>query len=199
MAETPQNIVRSWNVQTHFSGGPIVSNKLVPPDYGRIAFNYVQTWREQAAGLGDLDWGAVNYSFYIPKGVKVLSSLYLRIKLPALSGANYKAYPGLYAIKEIRILSGGQEVYTAPYLLFMADHMQSLTEHCAKEFGNTYLGREAAASASARDVMLPILLPNSAYMDRAGPSTRGHGILPCNFGDFDLEIQVTLNLSLIHI
>lgn len=192
MAENPQNIIRSWNVQTNFAGGPVTSNRLVPPKYGRIKYNYVKTWREISAGLGDLDWGSKNYSFYIPSGVRVLSAMYLRIKLPAIS-VNYKAYPGLYAIKEIRLVSGGSEVYTAPYTAFMADHMQSLTAHCAKVFGETYLGYEAVASGSARDIMCPILLPNSAYMDRAGPSTRGHGILPATFGANDLEIQVTLN------
>ena len=35
-------------------------------------------------------------------------------------------------------MSGGQQVYLAPYTMFLADHMQSLTEHCAKEFGKTY-------------------------------------------------------------
>ncbi len=179
MAENPQNIIRSWNVQSNFAGGPVTYNKLVPPKYGRIMYNYVQTWREVSNGLGDLDWGAKYYSFYMPKAVRVLGAMYLRIRLPAISGATYKPYPGLYAIKEIRILSGGHEVYTAPYTLFLADHMQSLTEHCAREFGKVYLGYEAVASGAARDIMCPILLPNSAYGDRAGPDTRGHGILPC--------------------
>ena len=110
MAENPQNIIRSWNVQTNFAGGPVTSNRLVPPKYGRIKYNYVKTWREISAGVADLDWSSKNYSFYIPSGVRVLSAMYLRIKLPAISGATYKPYPGLYAIKEIRLLSGGKEL-----------------------------------------------------------------------------------------
>ena len=129
MAENPQNIIRSWNVQTNFAGGPVTYNKLVPPPYGRIMWNYVQTWREVSAGLGDLDWGAKYFSFYLPKAVRVLGAMYLRIRLPALASGTYKQYPAIYAIKEIRLLSGGKEVYTAPYTLFLADHMQSLTEH----------------------------------------------------------------------
>ena len=193
MAENPQNIIRSWNVQTNFAGGPVTSNRLVPPKYGRIKYNYVKTWREISAGVADLDWSSKNYSFYIPSGVRVLSAMYLRIKLPAVSGATYKNYPGLYPIKEIRLVSGGSEVYTAPYTEFLADHMQSLTEQCAKTFGKAYLGHEDALSGDARDIMCPILLPNSAYMDRAGPSTRGHGILPATFGANDLEIQLTMH------
>ena len=192
MAENPQNIIRSWNVQTNFAGGPVTSNRLVPPKYGRIKYNYVKTWREISAGLGDLDWESKSYSFYIPSGVRVISAMYLRIKLPAHT-ANYKAYPALYAIKEIRLVSGGSEVYSAPYREFLVDHMQSLTQHCAEVFGKTYLGHENTPSGAARDVMCPILLPNSAYMDRAGPSTRGHGILPATFGANDLEVQITLN------
>ena len=34
MAENPQNIIRSWNVQTNFAGGPVTYNKLVPPPMG---------------------------------------------------------------------------------------------------------------------------------------------------------------------
>ena len=193
MCENPANIIRSWNVQTAFSGGPVTYNKLVPPKYGRIMYNYVQTWREVHAGLGELDWGSEYFSFYLPKAIRVLGAMYLRIQLPAISGANYKPYPGLYPIKDIRIMSGGQQVYNAPYTLFLADHMQSLTEHCAKEFGKTYLGYEAVASGDARDIMCPILLPNSAYMDRAGPSTRGHGIFPAVMENNRLEIQLTMN------
>ena len=193
MCENPQNIIRSWNVQTAFSGGPVTYNKLVPPKYGRIMYNYVQTWREVNAGLGDLDWGAEYFSFYLPKGIRILGAMYLRIQLPAISGATYKPYPGLYPIKDIRIMSGGQQVYLAPYTMFLADHMQSLTEHCAKEFGKTYLGYESAASGDARDIMCPILLPNSAYMDRAGPSTRGHGIFPAVMENNRVEIQLTLH------
>ena len=193
MAENPQNIIRSWNVQTNFAGGPVTVNKLVPPPYGRIQWNYVQTWREVSAGLGDLDWGSKYFSFYLPKAVRILGAMYLRIQLPELPSGTYKPYPALYAIKEIRLLSGGKEVYTAPYTLFLADHMQSLTEHCAKEFGKTYLGYEATPSLDARDIMCPILLPNSAYMDRAGPSTRGHGIFPAVMENNRLEIQLVMN------
>ena len=193
MCENPQNIIRSWNVQTAFSGGPVTYNKLVPPKYGRIMYNYVQTWREVSAGLGDLDWSSKYFSFYLPKGIRILGAMYLRIKLPAISGATYKPYPGLYPIKDIRIMSGGQQVYLAPYTMFLADHMQSLTEHCAKEFAKTYLGYEETPSGDARDIMCPILLPNSAYMDRAGPSTRGHGIFPAVMENNRLEIQLTMN------
>ena len=84
MCENPANIIRSWNVQTAFSGGPVTYNKLVPPKYGRIMYNFVQTWREVHAGLGDLDWSSKYFSFYLPKAIRVLGAMYLRIRLPAI-------------------------------------------------------------------------------------------------------------------
>ena len=41
--------------------------------------------------------------------------------------------------------------------------------------------------------MLPILLPNSAYLGRHGKSSRGQGIFPCVTGSNRVEIQITLN------
>ena len=189
MSENPENIIRSWNRQTNFSSAPVVFNKLVPPDYNRIATNYVQTWREEQA-KSTLNWASSAHSYYIPQG------LLYQVDLPALSGAVYKGYPGLYVIKEIRLLSGGQEVYKCDYKVFLHDHCQSMTNECVKTFGKTYLGHEDTASAAARRVMLPILLPNSAYLDRNGPSTRGHGIWPCQLGNSNrLEVQLTLNAA----
>ena len=193
MGENPENIIRSWNRQTHFNTGPVAENKLVPPDFYRIATPYVQTWREEAC-KASLDFGSTNHSYYIPEGLMVISALYLQVKLPAISGATYKDYVGIYPIRSIRLLSGGQEVYNCDYRLFLADHCEGLSNECLKIFGETYLGKEDTATGDARTVLCPILLPNSAYLDRAGPSTRGHGIWPCQLGNNNrLEIQLTMN------
>ena len=92
--ENPENIIRSWNVQSNFAAGPVVADRLVPPQYGRIRTPFVQTWREEAG-------------IYLPESLRV-------IELP-VANATYKDYPGLYAIKTIRLLSAGQEVYTCDY------------------------------------------------------------------------------------
>ena len=107
MAENPQNIIRSWNLQTSFATGPVVTDKLVPPPYGRIRTNFVQTWRTQA--LSNVDWGVQNFSIYLPESLRVVSAIYLKLEVPANGSASYKAYPGLYAIRSMRLLSGGQE------------------------------------------------------------------------------------------
>ena len=194
--ENPQNIIRSWNLQTNFQTGPVYQDKLVPPKYGRIRTNFVTTWREENC-LPCLDWSAENISVYIPESLQVLSSIYLKISLPALGGnAVYKPYPALYIIKRLRILSGGQEVYTVDNQIQMGDYMQSLTDEQVKIFGKTYLGHEDSMTGDARDVMIPVLLPNSAYLSRNGHDTRGHGVFPAQLGSEKLELQFTLNSNL---
>ena len=169
--ENPQNIITSWNLQSNFATGPVTVDKLVPPRFTRIRTNFVQTWREEAL-TSQLDWGKT-VNIYLPESLRVVSSIFLRIPLPVLGSASYKAYPGLYIIKEIRLLSAGQEVYTCRYADFLADYCASLNNQTLKNFAKTYLGTDTA-SLDARVVMLPILLPNSAYLNRNGHDTRGH-------------------------
>ena len=187
--ENPENIIRSWNVQSNFAAGPVVADRLVPPQYGRIRTPFVQTWREEAVS-STLDWGSNNFSIYLPESLRVIGSMYLRIQLP-VANATYKDYPGLYAIKTIRLLSAGQEVYTCDYFQHMVDHLQQMRDEEVKDFASAYLGFETAA----RNVMLPILLFNSQYLMRSGRDNRGHGVLPCYLGQNRLEIQITLNES----
>jgi hypothetical protein len=190
MAENPQNIIRSWNLQTSFATGPVVTDKLVPLPYGRIRTNFVQTWRTQS--LANVDWGVENYSV----SLRVISAIYLKLECPANGAASYKAYPGLYAIRSMRLLSGGQEVYTCDrYSDFLSDYCQSLDEIQLKYFAECYLGGQTAAG-SARTLLLPILLPNSSYLSRNGYDMRGHGVMPCFLGQNRLEIQFTLNSNL---
>ena len=191
--ENPENIIRSWNVQTNFASGPVVADRLVPPQYGRIRTPFCQVWREETLGT-TLNWESKNFSVYLPESLRVVSSIYLRLQLAA-PDQNFKAYPGLYAIKTIRLLSAGQEVYTCDYFQFMVDHMQQMRDQEARDFAKAYLGYEASPSTNARDVMLPILLFNSQYLMRSGADHRGHGVLPCFLGQNRLEIQITMNHS----
>ena len=188
--ENPQNIITSWNLQSNFATGPVTVDKLVPPRFTRIRTNFVQTWREEAL-TSQLDWGKT-VNIYLPESLRVVSSIFLRVPLPVLGSASYKAYPGLYIIKEIRLLSAGQEVYTCRYADFLADYCASLNNQTLKNFAKTYLGTDTA-SLDARVVMLPILLPNSAYLNRNGHDTRGHGAFPAYTGQNRLEIQITFN------
>ena len=111
--ENPQNIIRSWGLQQSFNSGRIIEDKLVPPAFGRIRSLFVGSWREQALD-STLDWGKNNVSVYLPESLLVLQSAFLKIKLPANSGAAaFKSYPAIHAVKSFRIMSAGTEVYTA--------------------------------------------------------------------------------------
>ena len=68
MAENPNEIRRSWNLQANWQSGLPVINKLVPIPFQKIALNFVQTWREE--NVPTLDWGAKNFSVVIPEGVQ---------------------------------------------------------------------------------------------------------------------------------
>ena len=46
MAENPDEIKRSWNLQANWQTGIPVINKLIPVPFTKIALNFVQTWRE---------------------------------------------------------------------------------------------------------------------------------------------------------
>ena len=153
MAENPQQLDRSWNLQSNFATGPVVVDKLVPPNYGRIRTPFVYTWRHQSID-NVFDWGANQHSLYLPESLRVIGSIYLRIELPVLASSTYKKYPGLYIIKSLRFLSAGQEIYTCDYADFLTDYCQSLTEEHLKNFRKTYLGCVGGASIVTRVVLL---------------------------------------------
>ena len=191
--ENPQNIIRSWNLQTNFATGPVIQDKLIPPKFGRIRTNFVNTWREEACDAR-LDWNVKDFSVYLPESLRVVSSIFLKVVLPAnSSSAAYKKYPALYIIKTLRLVSGGQELYSCDVPTMLADYCQSLTEEQLKVFGKTYLGHQDSMDDATRHVWVPILLPNSAYGSRNGHDTRGHGVFPAYLGNQRLELQFTLN------
>ena len=87
--ENPENIIRSWNVQTNFATGPVTADQLVPPQYSRIRTPFLLTWREESCN-STLDWGSSNFSIYLPESIRVVSDMNLRIQLPALASTTYK-------------------------------------------------------------------------------------------------------------
>ena len=187
--ENPEEIKRSWQLQGAWATGPKVINKLVPPTFSRIAVPFVQTWREQAEPT--LDWGAQNHAITIPEGVRCISAAYLKINLPS---AEYKAYPGLYAIDTFRLRSAGQQVYSCDAAQFYSDHCESLLEQKLKGFAEIYLGGAAESTQpEERVVKLPLFLPNSTYMRRSSMSTGGHGVMGTFTGTNRIELNLTLN------
>ncbi len=188
--ENPSQIIRSWGLTKNFAAGPTTVDKLVPPTFGKTRTNFVQTWREETLSA-NLNWASSNFSYYLPESLRVVSSIFLKISAPQIGGGAYKPYAGLYAIKAIRLLSAGQEVYQCQFDQFLRDYCESLSDEELAVFGRIYLGH-TAASVAARDFILPILLPNSAYMQRHGHNTRGSGIWPCYTAANRLEVQITM-------
>ena len=126
--ENPSQIIQSWGLTKNFAAGPTTVDKLVPPTYGKIRTPFVQTWREESLGT-NLDWNNANaFSYYLPESLRVISSMFLQIKCPAISGNNFKPYAGIYAVKSIRLLSAGQEVYTVDVTAFLRDYCESLSD-----------------------------------------------------------------------
>ena len=194
MPSNPQNLIRSWNTQANFANGRVVMDRLTPPAFTRIRNPFVMTWREDNAVVNNLDWGAKSFSIYLPESLRVVQNIYLKIECPEITGgSDFKEYPGLQVIKSIRVLSGGAEAYTADCEKFLVDYCQSLTEEQLKEFARIHLGGGKSPGAGKRTFILPIMLPNSAYMLRNGHDTRGFGVFPCFLGSNRLEIQINLN------
>jgi hypothetical protein len=190
--ENPIEIRRSWNLQTNWQTGPKKVNKLVPEPFGRIAVPFVQTWRE--VSLPTLDWSAKDFNIVIPEGVRCFSAAYLEVDLPS---AQYRAYPGLYVIKTMRIRSGGDIVYECDYAQYLADHCESMAQQKLNAFSRIYLGGSSASgNAETRSVKLPLLLPNSTAMRRSDQSGAGHGVFGAFTAGQRIELEITLNDAL---
>ena len=191
--ENPENIIRSWNLQGSFSNSQVTEDKLVPRRWKRIRTVHVKTWREEQLN-STIDWGVKAFSYFMPESLRVVASMFLEINLPALDGSQaqrYKAYPGMYAIKELRFLSAGTEAYKVNPELYLRDYMESLTDEECKHFADVYLGGQNATS-DARTILVPILLPNSTYLSRKVRGSRGNGIFPAYTGSNRIEMQITL-------
>ena len=186
--ENPSNIIRSWGLQQSFRISDGTVNKLAPPPYKSIKTLFCQTWREEQLSTS-LDWGSQQFSVLLPESLRVISAAYLKIQIPSHA---LRAYPGLYCVKNVRLLSAGQELYNVEVSDFLSDYCSSLTSDEARTFADIYLGGRTAKTHQAT-VFVPIPTPNSAYMNRNGHDTRGHGVLPCFLGNQRLEFQITMN------
>ena len=191
MSENPQQLIRSWESVQTFNNGPVVRDSLTPVQYGRVKTLHCHTWREEKLN-NILDWGSVYFSIVLPESLRVISSVYLKIELPAIAGGVFKDYPAIHAIKRVRIMSNASELYTYDPNLFFHDYMESLTEEQLRAFSRAYLGAKDTQDGAARTIMIPFLLPNSSYMGRTGDNLP-HGIFPAFLGSGRLEFQVTLN------
>ena len=193
--ENPQNIIRSFAAQSNWAGGAVLTDRLVPPAFSRIRTPFVHTWREDSGVVANLDWASTAFSVYLPESLRVVRAIFLKIDVPAIGGGGvFKLYPGLKALKTIRLMSSGQEVYTCDGERFLTDYCEALSEAQLKRFSETYLGK--GATATARTLMIPILLPNSQFSLRNGHDNRGYGVWPAFSGHNRLELQLTMGTAL---
>ena len=193
-SENVQPLIASWSLSSKYNNGPRVEDRLAPPKYKRINTLHTTVWREEACS-STLNWGTQHWSYLFPQSLQVVSSAFLRIQLPAVQQGNYKKCVGLNCVKSMRLLSAGNTVYEITDLkTYLRDYMESLTDEEFKVFAEAYLGG-ADESAEARDVYIPILLPNSGFALRHGASgaNRGLGVWPADLGASQrLEVQITM-------
>ena len=191
MAENPAQMIRSWEKVQSFNNGPVVRDSLTPVTYGRVQTLHTHTWREEKLN-SILDWDSEYFSIVLPESLRVISSVYLKIELPACGTGAFKKYPGIHAIKKVRILSNSSEMYTYDPQLFFHDYLESLSEEALRAYSRAYVGSKDTQDGLARSIMIPFLLPNSSYMGRSGDNLP-HGIFPASLGSGRLEFQVTMN------
>ena len=189
--ENPKQLIRSWALQGSFANGSVSEDKLVPKEFTRIRTPFVNTWREEQLA-STLQFGSQGFSWFCPESLRVVSSMFLKVNLPALNSGVYKSIPGMHVIDRLRFLTQGSEAYFVQPALFLRDYMESLTERECKRFAKTFLGYKDTQDGAARTILIPILLPNSAYLFRNGRDARGHGVFPAYLGNNRLEIQFTL-------
>ena len=92
--ENPQNIIRSWNTQANFANGRVLMDRLVPPAFSRIRTTFINTWREDAGTVANLDWDSKNFSIYLPESLRVVRAIFLKIDVP-VNGASAHAFKNL--------------------------------------------------------------------------------------------------------
>ena len=91
--ENPQQLIRSWALQGSFANGAVYQDKHVPREFTRIRTPVVNTWREEQLAA-TLDFGSQAFSCHLPDSLRVVSSMFLRMQLPAISTGHYKDIPG---------------------------------------------------------------------------------------------------------
>jgi len=186
--ENPESIIRSLNLQAGFSNARVSEDRLVPDKYSRVRQPFTRSFREHQLP-SQVDWN-VTYSWFLPESLRVVSSIFVEIQLPALGTGNYKECPGLYAIEQQRFLSAGTESYHVNPALFLREYLCSLTEEACDQFCKTYLGKTDVPSGAARTIWVPVFLPNSAYFHRHSENHHGFGAFPAYLGGNRLEVQM---------
>ena len=194
MAENLQSVINSFSYSSTFKQGVIKEDRLLPAPHERVQTTYLNSWRR--VNVTDLDWNNTNYKVItFPESCRVVSSVFLEIDLPELTGDTYVPNVGIYILRELDVHSKNESAYKiTKYKEHLRDFLESLSDEACKACSDAYFGG-TEASSDARKIYIPLLTPNSHFRDRDHRNSRGMGSLPCNFNSTPLEFWVKLNAS----
>ena len=187
--EDPTAYIESLPFSNQWAVGPVNRDSLQATAYARVRQPYIGRFRTVPVNTATFVVGGKNATFLLPESLQTVLGLFLRVDLAVVSGtALYRIMPGMRLIRNVRILSAGQQVMECDMRDVMTDFLTNLEEQAYESFCDTHLGGRTATNV-ARTLLIPIPLWNSNIFTR---SHLGHlGALPCaGFGNNRLEIQI---------
>ena len=186
--EDPTIYLESLPFSNHWAVGPVNRDALQATAYSRVRQPYIGRFRSVPVNAATFTIGTNNATFLLPESLQTVIGLFLRVTLAASAApASYLKLPGARVIRNVRILSAGQQVMECDMRDVLTDYLTNLEEQAYESFCDTHLGGRAATEA-ATTVLIPVPLWNASIFTR---SHLGHlGCLPAaGFGNNRLEIQ----------
>ena len=186
--EDPTAYIEALPFSNHWAVGAVNRDSLQASAYARVRQPFIGRFRTVPVA-STFTIGTKNATFLLPESLQTVLGLYLKVPLAAIStsGVTYKKIPGMRVLRQVRILSAGQQVLECDMRDVLTDYLTNLEEQVYESFCDTHLGGRTA-SASATTVLIPVPIWNSQIFSR---SHLGHmGALPAaGFGNNRLEIQ----------
>ena len=199
--EDPTLFLESLPYSSQWNVGPVNRDNLAATAYARVRQPYIARFRTIPLPASAVI-GAKNVSILLPESLQVMLSCYLRIELaPCTGSATYRKFVGARILRDVRILSAGQQVMSCDFRDVMVDYLTNLERSAYESFVDTHLGGRATEHAAARTILLPIPLWNSAIFAR---SHTGHlGAIPAagfsnNRLEFILDFADARDLTVDH-
>lgn len=187
MATDLRWVVDNYALCSRFSSlaVPEVDNVLLPKQYQKAAVPFMKQVRRTNFACA---YGETGRTYLYPESLQAVASSFLHCKLPENSAADYKQIPGLHVLKRVTFRCNGDLVYSCNYDVLINDYFESLDDQESKRYAQVLLGYQpGAASGNAREVFLPIPMPNSHLWARGG--SRGQGVMPMqSFRNSTLEV-----------
>jgi len=189
--EDPTLFLESLPYSAQWNVGPVNRDNLAATAYARVRQPYIARFRTIPVPT-NFAHTTTDCSFLLPESLQVLLSAYLRIDLPALAtGVHYRKFVGARVLREVRVLSAGQQVFSCDYRDVMTDYLTNLERSAYESFCDTHLGGREEKE-DARTILVPLPLWNSAIFAR---SHTGHlGAIPAA-GFANNRLEFILNFA----